>query len=71
MRELMSVTSGVVQGESLACGDAENGSDVSAPALSLAATPGYLELTSEQAARLVCTEPIEKYYDVEEEPFAR
>ncbi|KAI5710758.1 hypothetical protein M8J75_011245 [Diaphorina citri] len=33
--------------------------------------PGYLELTEDQKARLICTEPIEDHYEVEDEPFAR
>ncbi|XP_039300533.1 death-associated protein kinase related-like, partial [Nilaparvata lugens] len=33
--------------------------------------PGYLDLTPEQASRLIKTEPLTDYYDVEEEPFAR
>jgi len=33
--------------------------------------PGYLELSAEQAKRLIRTEPIEEYYEVEDQPFAR
>lgn len=33
--------------------------------------PGYLDLPSETLDRLICTEPIEKYYEVEDQPFAR
>lgn len=32
---------------------------------------GHLELSEELLNRLVCTEPLEKYYEVEDEPFAR
>jgi hypothetical protein len=33
--------------------------------------PGYLELPPEKLERLICHEPIEKFYEVEEQPFAR
>lgn len=33
--------------------------------------PGYLELPPEKMERLICHEPIEKFYEVEEQPFAR
>jgi hypothetical protein len=33
--------------------------------------PGYLELPPQKMERLICQEPIEKFYEVEEEPFAR
>ncbi|XP_063237510.1 death-associated protein kinase related-like [Bacillus rossius redtenbacheri] len=33
--------------------------------------PGYMDLSPEQAERLICTKPIEQFYDVEEQPFAR
>ncbi|XP_075237683.1 uncharacterized protein LOC142333940 [Lycorma delicatula] len=37
----------------------------------LSTQPGYLDLTPEQAKRLIRTEPIHDYYEVEDEPFAR
>jgi hypothetical protein len=33
--------------------------------------PGYLELLPQKMERLICHEPIEKFYEVEEQPFAR
>lgn len=33
--------------------------------------PGYLELTDEKINRLICQEPIENFYEVEDHPFAR
>jgi hypothetical protein len=33
--------------------------------------PGYLELTAEKMKRLISHEPIENFYEVEEQPFAR
>jgi hypothetical protein len=33
--------------------------------------PGYLELPPEKMERLISHEPIEKFYEVEEQPFAR
>lgn len=32
---------------------------------------GYLELSNELLDRLITKEPIEKFYEVEDEPFAR
>ncbi|XP_054288552.1 death-associated protein kinase 3-like [Macrosteles quadrilineatus] len=37
----------------------------------MSSQPGYLELSAEQAKRLIRTEPIEDYYEVEDQPFAR
>ncbi|KAG8258136.1 hypothetical protein J6590_035283 [Homalodisca vitripennis] len=36
----------------------------------MSSQPGYLELTPEQSKRLIRTEPIEDYYEVEDQPFA-
>jgi len=33
--------------------------------------PGYLELTPEKMKRLICYDPIEDFYEVEDQPFAR
>jgi len=33
--------------------------------------PGYLDLSPEALARLVSTDPIERHYEIENEPFAR
>jgi len=37
----------------------------------MSSTPGYLDLSPEQTARLIRTDPIQDYYDVEDQPFAR
>uniref|UniRef100_A0A1B6D6E4 non-specific serine/threonine protein kinase n=1 Tax=Clastoptera arizonana TaxID=38151 RepID=A0A1B6D6E4_9HEMI len=42
-----------------------------APVVRSTSTPGYLELTSDQVSRLICQDPLEKHYEVEEQPFAR
>lgn len=39
--------------------------------MKMSTIPGYLELLPEKMERLICHEPIEKFYEVEEEPFAR
>lgn len=33
--------------------------------------PGYLVVPPDKLEKLVCNEPIEKYYEVEDQPFAR
>ena len=33
--------------------------------------PGYLELTQDKIDRLICQKPIEEFYEVEDQPFAR
>lgn len=39
--------------------------------LVMSSQPGYLELSPEQEKRLIRTEPIEQFYEVEDQPFAR
>lgn len=39
--------------------------------LVMSSQPGYLELSPEQEKRLIRTEPIERFYEVEDQPFAR
>lgn len=39
--------------------------------INLSGQPGYLELTEDQKNRLICTDPIDDHYEVEDEPFAR
>jgi len=37
----------------------------------MSSIPGYLELAPQKMERLICHEPIEKFYEVEDQPFAR
>lgn len=39
--------------------------------MKMSSIPGYLELTPQKMERLICHEPIEQYYEVEDQPFAR
>lgn len=39
--------------------------------MKMSSIPGYLELTPQKMERLICHEPIEKFYEVEDQPFAR
>lgn len=39
--------------------------------IKMSSIPGYLELVPQQMERLICQEPIEKFYEVEDQPFAR
>lgn len=39
--------------------------------MNMSSIPGYLELTPQKMERLICHEPIEKLYEVEDQPFAR
>lgn len=39
--------------------------------MNMSSVPGYLELTTEKMKRLICHEPIENCYEVEDQPFAR
>lgn len=39
--------------------------------MKMSSIPGYLELLPQKVELLVCHEPIEKFYEVEDQPFAR
>ena len=39
--------------------------------MKMSSIPGYLELTQEKMERLICQKPIEEFYEVEDQPFAR
>lgn len=39
--------------------------------LVMSSLPGYLQLSPDQEKRLIRKEPIEDYYEVEDQPFAR
>jgi len=39
--------------------------------IKMSSIPGYLELVPQKIEQLICHEPIEKFYEVEDQPFAR
>jgi hypothetical protein len=39
--------------------------------MEMSSIPGYLELAPQKMERLICHEPIETFYEVEDQPFAR
>jgi len=45
--------------------------DKSEVEIKMSSIPGYLELVPQKMERLICNEPIEKFYEVEDQPFAR
>jgi hypothetical protein len=67
MREVLGVVSGG-SGHNLDRNTLSVGPEVD---MKKSTIPGYLELPPEKLERLICLEPIEKFYEVEEHPFAR
>lgn len=57
--------------EVLAIGAMDKNANVTTTPLVMSSQPGYLELSPEQEKRLIRTEPIEQFYEVEDQPFAR